>query len=176
MAKGFAATVLMVLRYAPRAGPNVNAIYTMGISTNPPTLSHQGYTYAKTCAHQRHGTPPLLLTTNIRRNSRRNLDIPLRQPANDPARQEGPEIGGQQPEQHRGYVPAHGDKERFAAAVLVGKDADDGRGDGLEGGEHGAEGSAQEDNVIPAVDGSREGVFVGVEGAEDLREEGVGCG
>ena len=31
VAKGFAATVLMVLRYAPRAGPKVNAIYMLGL-------------------------------------------------------------------------------------------------------------------------------------------------
>jgi hypothetical protein len=45
--------------------------------------------------------------------------------------------------------------------------ADDGGGEGLEEGEEGAEGSAEEDDVIAWVDGAGEGVFVGVEVVED---------
>lgn len=57
--------------------------------------------------------------------------------------------------------------------MLVGEVADEGRGNGLEEGVEGAEGAAEEDNVVAGVDGLGEGGLVGVEAAEDAGEEGV---
>lgn len=56
--------------------------------------------------------------------------------------------------------------------MFVRKRAYDGRSNGLAQREQGAEGSAEEDNVIAVVDGFGEGVFVGVEGCEDACEDG----
>lgn len=44
----------------------------------------------------------------------------------------------------------------------VGEAADDGGGDGLAEGEEGAEGAAEEDDVVFGGDGAGEGGFVGV--------------
>lgn len=59
--------------------------------------------------------------------------------------------------------------------MLVGEVADDGGGDGLEEGEEGAEGAAEEDNVVAGVDGAGKGGLVGVQVAEDVGEEGLGA-
>lgn len=46
--------------------------------------------------------------------------------------------------------------------MFVGEAADDRGGEGLEEGEEGAEGAAEEDDVVVGGDGGGEGVFVGV--------------
>lgn len=46
--------------------------------------------------------------------------------------------------------------------MFVGETADDRCGKGLEEGEEGAEGAAEEDDVVAGIDGFGERVFVGV--------------
>lgn len=52
--------------------------------------------------------------------------------------------------------------------MAVGEPADEWGGDGLAEGEEGAEGAAEEDDVVAVVDGAGEGVFVGVEQGQDV--------
>ena len=59
----------------------------------------------------------------------------------------------------------------------VGEGADDRGGDGLAKGEEGAEGAAEEDDVVAVVYGDGEGGLVAVEGGEDAGEQrGLGGG
>ena len=57
--------------------------------------------------------------------------------------------------------------------MTIGQRADNGRGDGLAQGEEGAEGAAEEDDVVAVVDGAGEAVLVRVEEGEGVGED---CG
>ena len=122
--------------------------------------------------HQRHGRAPLTLIADIRRDRHGQLHIPLAQPADDPARDEGPEVGRGNPQRDAQHVARHGPQQRGAPAIFIGQGADDGGRDGLEEGEERAEGAAEEHDVVAVVYGFCEGVFVRVEGGEGAGEEG----
>jgi hypothetical protein len=98
-------------------------------------------THAETSPNQCHRCTALLLIADIRRNSCCDLYIPFTQATNYAARQKGPEVCCQQPQQDACDIAAHGNQERFAAAILVREYPNDGRGNSLKSGEEGSKGA-----------------------------------
>lgn len=57
--------------------------------------------------------------------------------------------------------------------MAIGEVADDWRGEGLEEREEGAQGTAEQDDVVARVDGAGKGILVGIEVVEDAIEKGI---
>ena len=83
-------------------------------------------------ADEGHGRAALRRVRNISCDGRGQLDVALGETADDARGEEGAEVGGHDPEEHRENVARHAEEEGGSAAIAVGEVADYGRGDGLE--------------------------------------------
>lgn len=126
------------------------------------------------CADQSHGGPPRCAVRDVCRDSGRQLHVALGQAADHTAEQKCSEVGGHDPQQDGKDVARHAGQEGGASAILVGEVSNNGRCDGLEKREQGAEGSAEQNDVIAGVDRSGKGGLVGIQITQDVGEESLG--
>lgn len=128
---------------------------------------------AEAGADESHGRAAVGMIRDVGDDGIGQLDVGFAEAADHATGEESPKVRRGDPERDAADIPGHGGQQGATATMAIGEVADNRRCEGLEQREEGAEGTAEQDDVVPRIDGAGKGILVGIEVVEDAIQERI---